>query len=85
MSHRPVCVKCQREMECLKNEVGVVDTHKNHDYDELWLADMWECKKCGNEIVMGFGRAPIADATLEKYQEWIAGLTNIVINQVEEL
>ena len=57
--HRPVCAACQVEMHPEKNGVGVLDMA---DYGpvNLWDADLWECPKCGFQIVSGFGSNPIA-------------------------
>ena len=56
--HRPVCAPCQVEMHPEKNGVGVLDMA---DYGpvNLWDADLWECPKCGHQIVSGFGNNPL--------------------------
>ncbi len=62
MSHRPVCVKCEVELEPKKNGVGCLDYAKlsvdSQPY-QIWDADLWECPNCHYQIVTGFGKAPI--------------------------
>ena len=57
--HRPVCAKCQVEMRPERNGVGLLDMA---DYGpvQIWDADLWQCPKCGYEIVAGFGQRPIS-------------------------
>jgi len=57
--HRPVCAPCQVEMEPERNGVGVVD-YADFGPVNLWDADLWECPKCGHQIVTGFGGGPIS-------------------------
>ena len=56
--HRPVCTACQTEMHPEKNGVGVLDL-ADWGPCNLWDADLWECPKCGHQIVSGFGDNPI--------------------------
>lgn len=57
--HRPVCIKCNRELHPETNGVGVLDINDNGPY-ELWDADKWKCPGCGLEVVGGFGSGPIS-------------------------
>ena len=57
--HRPVCVKCCREMRPETNGIGVLDMNDNRAY-ELWDADKWKCPKCGVEVIGGFATGPIS-------------------------
>lgn len=59
MFHVPVCAKCQVDMRCKKNGVGVVDM-ADFGPCQVWDADLWECPKCGFQVVAGFGQKPIA-------------------------
>lgn len=59
MNHRPVCVKCQREMIPAKNGIGVLDMTDFGPY-KVWDADLWRCPDCGHEIITGFGCNAIA-------------------------
>ena len=49
-------------MKPKKNEVGCLDYA---DFSgelrqcQIWDADLWECPKCGYQIVSGFGMKPI--------------------------
>jgi len=74
---KPICTKCQRFYRPLKNGVGFlemmpIDGHyptpkpgteepdKWKPY-KLWQADLWVCKGCGTEIIVGAGSQPIAE------------------------
>ncbi|MCJ7829346.1 MAG: hypothetical protein MUP81_06370 [Dehalococcoidia bacterium] len=64
MLHRPVCVKCEVELRPKKNGVGCLDyaywgEEKKEERCQIWDADLWECPKCGYQIVEGFGVNPI--------------------------
>jgi len=67
--HRPVCIQCCIEMKPEKNDVLVVDhrmlTSEEPEPEkqllcEAWSADLWQCPKCGNSIVQGFGQKSLA-------------------------
>jgi len=57
--HRPVCPACQVEFHPEHNGVGVLDMADYGPVD-LWEADLWQCPKCGFQIVSGFGDNPIS-------------------------
>jgi hypothetical protein len=66
MIHRPVCVKCETEMEPEKNGVGVLD-HASFGPYKIWMADMWQCPVCKVQIVIGFGHGPLAEHYEEEF------------------
>ena len=57
MSHfTPICVACQREMRCRKNDYLFADYHNS----AIWAGDMYECESCKQQVVVGVGRRPVA-------------------------
>ena len=59
MSHfTPICVTCQREMRCRKNDYLFAD----YDNTAIWAGDMYECESCKRQVVVGVGREPVAVA-----------------------
>ncbi len=46
---RPVCVKCQKEMSCQKNDFIVSNE------SVLYNGDKYKCPTCEYEVVVGFG------------------------------
>ncbi len=60
MTHRPVCVKCKREMKPERNGIILMDVDVDGTDQEAWHADLWCCPVCGTEIVTGFGCNPVA-------------------------
>lgn len=59
MNHVPVCAKCNKDMYPKKNGVGVLDYADFGPY-QVWDADLWACRGCGIEVVLGFAQGPIA-------------------------
>ncbi len=57
--HRPVCPVCHCELYPERNGVGVLDLADFGPY-ALYDADLWQCPKCGMEVVGGFGIFPIS-------------------------
>jgi hypothetical protein len=41
------------------NGVGVLDYASYGPY-QIWDADLWACRECGAEVVVGFGHGPVA-------------------------
>ena len=41
-----ICVKCRREMQCLKNGVGA-----DFGFGHVYPGDMFECRFCGIKIL----------------------------------
>lgn len=72
MYHRPVCVKCNIELMPERNGVTVVDWYReNQEIYQLWDADLWKCRKCDMEIVVGFGGDPYARHDSTNCQEMV--------------
>lgn len=60
MFRRPICAKCCKEMRPLKNEVIVkYMMSKGTQPYEVFMADLWHCPKCNNQIIRGFGQNPV--------------------------
>lgn len=68
-----MCVKCGRQLKCKKNEVIVEESVGNCSYC-IWEADLWECPKCGTEIIAGFGLEPIAVHFQKDYRKILVKL-----------
>ena len=57
---RPICIACEVEMSCEKNEHLVKE---GGCYDPMyWSGDRYGCPSCGVQIVTGFGAGMIAEA-----------------------
>ena len=77
--HRPVCVKCNRELHPETNGVGVLDKADGRAY-ELYDADLWKCPGCGMEVVGGFGSGPISAHYEPDFQTVIKGYKVVIEN-----
>ena len=54
---RPICVKCQREMSCEKNDFLVNDPQVGGFPPTFWWGDKYQCPRCEVEVVVpGFGK-----------------------------
>jgi len=93
---RPICVQCSVEMHCKKNDVLVVDYRmlsndepepEKQLLNECWSADLWECPKCGRQVVPphSYGSKPLAYTSTD-ILKWIGHYKaqgEIVINNYE--
>ena len=76
MEHRPVCVKCGKELRPKENGVKLVEIDKQGNEYEVWYGDLWQCPLCDNQIINGFGDGPIIPhKDMEKrYPIWLRAL-----------
>jgi hypothetical protein len=56
-----VCVKCEIAFRVKKNGVILAVTFNNGKLYELYSADLWQCPKCGFEVVAGIAHDPFAN------------------------
>ncbi len=54
---RPVCVKCQCEMRCVKTGADIVVMSGCEPY-QIWQADIFGCPSCGVEVIAGWASKP---------------------------
>lgn len=73
MSPYYVCAMCNKlyepkgtEMRPKKNGVYVIEMAEFGPY-KVWLSDLWECPKCGHQVIAGFGIEPVAEHFEEKF------------------
>lgn len=60
----PVCVKCEKEMQCQKNDFAVEEMNGNQSI-RMKNGDLWVCPICKLQIVAGISESPFA----ENYQK----------------
>lgn len=72
MNHKPVCVKCKREMRPERNGVGCLDM-ADFGACAVWDSDLWKCPSCGHEILVGFGKDAIARNHQAEYFNRVRG------------
>lgn len=81
---KPVCKPCQRFFRPKKNGFAFVEamptsgplpakpgTEEPERWEpyKLWMGDLWECKGCGTEIIVGVGREPISEHYLDDFEK----------------
>ena len=68
---KPICVPCKMFMRCKKNDYPFEEGFGNGEGKtyKLWLGDLWACPSCDAEIVIGVGRAPIAEHFEPNFEE----------------
>ena len=79
---KPICKPCQRFFRPKKNgfafvermpvvngaKPGTEEPEKWKPY-KLWDGDLWECKGCGAEIIVGIASEPISEHYLDDFAE----------------
>lgn len=63
---KPVCVKCRLFFKPKKTGAVMEEGMPNGGDGKwgpykLWVGDLMECRGCGDQIMVGFGRGPIAE------------------------
>jgi len=74
MSLKPICFPCRRFYKPEKNDTVFMENKPGTEHaapgnetpDEwvpykLWMGDLWKCKGCGSEIIVGTGFDPISE------------------------
>jgi hypothetical protein len=57
-----VCANCNRAMRPKRNGTSFVEMAQDRPY-KLWMADLWECQDCGNQVLYADSRQnPIAES-----------------------
>jgi hypothetical protein len=79
---KPICVKCRLFFKPERNgvafEEGAPKPHApmnngrptNPDHWEsykLWMGDLWKCRGCGAEIIVGASRSPVSVRHMPNY------------------
>jgi hypothetical protein len=72
---KPICVKCKLFFKPKKSGITVEEGKPvGRDPEvwmpyKLWVADLWECRGCGDQIVYGSGQRPLAEDYQKDYPE----------------
>ena len=64
----PVCVKCRLEMRPEKNGVKWVEMASFGPY-KIWDSEKWKCRKCGIEVLSGFGQTALKEHFQDKFSD----------------
>jgi len=60
---KPICVDCRLFYRPKRNGTyfteGMEDGKGGWKSYKIWSGDLWECKGCGHEIIVGVAAAPI--------------------------
>lgn len=78
---RLICVECKSEMKPERNGVYFVERATFGPY-KIWLCDKWKCRKCGKEVLSGFGFVPLKEHYQEGFKE---DLAELISNEKEEV
>ena len=73
---KPICISCKLFYRPEKNgysfiEGAPLDGDQWGPY-KLWQGDLWECRGCGNQIIVSVGREPIAEHYEESFADKVA-------------
>lgn len=90
---KPVCVPCRRFYRPHRNGTAFIEAMPRGieaappgleapnlwEPYKLWMADLWRCPGCGNEIIIGAGFAPLREHFhqdfAEQVEKWKAEIT----------
>jgi hypothetical protein len=68
MSLRPICASCRKFFRPKKTGYNFMEGMPFGERGDgrwkpykLWSGDLWECKACGTEIIVGTGKNPISE------------------------
>ena len=67
MAFTPICVPCQREMRCRRNDYLFAD----YGGGAIWAGDMYQCEGCKARVVVGVGQEPVATADELRYRQCV--------------
>lgn len=80
---KPACPKCQLFYHPKKNAYtflegmpeadarsGKVDARLWHPY-KLWHGDLWECRGCGAQVIVGVMGGPITEHYMPDFKDWL--------------
>jgi hypothetical protein len=62
-----VCVECRVEMRCSKTGDRVQELDDRGGGYKVWSCDRFQCPVCLREVLVNFGRAPIAEHYQPEY------------------
>lgn len=84
---KPICKPCQRFYRPEKNGFTFIEgmPKDNSAYPgttepemwvpyKIWRGDLWKCQGCGNEIIVGVAREPIAEHYEAGFKDLIENL-----------
>ncbi len=76
---KPICVKCQKFYKPKKNGFRFTEMMpvNGPDWDQgtwrpykVWDGDLWECKGCGHEIVVGCGLEALSEHYMPDFHDY---------------
>ncbi len=89
---KPLCVSCQRFYRPKRNGTYVAEMMPSKPGAlpglmepklwvpyKVWVADLWECKGCGHELISGYAYQPTAEKHSPDFERWMA-MTTVVVN-----
>ena len=83
----PTCVQCQVGFDRIKSGIFLVEMFNDPPRPyKVWHADLWECQKCEEQIVSGYGQGPLSEHFQEHFDSGLANLKEqgaVIIYQYE--
>jgi hypothetical protein len=69
---KPICVACKQFYRPHQNGYRFLEGKPMGDEwmpYKLWLGDVWKCKGCGNEIIVGTGNRPVSENWMPMFED----------------
>lgn len=86
--HVPVCATCKVDMKVEKTGVTFVEQVRQGDDArpyKMWSVDMWTCRSCKAQVLVGFGKGPYAfhhEETFKEVLKHVQELGDVVMEKV---
>jgi hypothetical protein len=70
---KPICMKCRKFYRPKRNGTYFTEMMPGlsggwRPY-KIWMGDLWICKGCGHEIIVGVGRDPLCEHYEDMFKE----------------
>ena len=78
------CVTCSTLLRPRKNEIYVLITDGDNPY-QIWMADLWECPDCGQQIAAGYGRQPVSVRHMDNFESEMKNVTHTISGKMRSL
>jgi len=79
------CAPCKTKLRPRKNEIIVEETFEDGRPYRVWAADLWECPDCGHQLILGYGKEPLAEHFEDNFETEHARVTHTLNGKVKAL
>ena len=70
---KPICMTCKLFYRPFRNGTyfteGMQDGAGGWQPYKVWVGDLWKCKGCGHEMIVGTGHLPVSERHMHGFDE----------------